>query len=80
MSKIITLRISEDHYEAFKQYAKKENRKISNAIETLALKQLENVQFADGLEMEGILADRDLVTRIGRGVKQAAEKKGRFVE
>ena len=53
MSKTITLRVSEDHYEAFKQYAKRENRKISNAIETLALKQLENVQFADELEMEG---------------------------
>ena len=42
MSKTITLRISEDHYEAFKQYAKTENRKISNAIETLAMKELEN--------------------------------------
>ena len=60
MSKTITLRISEDHYEAFKQYAKKENRKISNAIETLALKQLESAQFVDGPEMEGILADKDL--------------------
>ena len=37
MSKTITLRISEDHYEAFKQYATKENRKISNAIETLCI-------------------------------------------
>ena len=80
MSKTITLRVREDHYEAFKQYAKRENRKISNAIETLALKQLEQVQFADELEMEGILADKDLVTRIGRGVKEAGGKKGRLVE
>ena len=36
MSKTVTLRISEDHYQAFKQYAKNENRKMSNAIETLA--------------------------------------------
>jgi len=80
MSKTITLRISEDHYEAFRQYAKKENRKVSNAIETLALKQLESAQFVDGLEMEGILADRDLIARIGAGAKQAKAKKGRFVE
>ena len=77
MSKTITLRVSEDHYEAFKQYAKKENRKLSNAIETLALKQLEQVQFVDELEMGAILADKDLIARIKEGVKQAREKKGR---
>jgi hypothetical protein len=80
MSKTITLRISEDHYEAFKKYAQMDNRKISNAIETLALKQLENAQFADALEMEGILADADLVSRIERGVRRAKAGKGRFVE
>jgi len=77
MSKTITLRVSEDHYEAFKQYAKKENRKLSNAIETLALKQLDQVQFVDELEMAGILADKDLIARIKEGVKQVREKKGR---
>jgi hypothetical protein len=30
--------------------------------------------------MEGILADKDLVARIVRGVKQAKARKGRFVE
>ena len=80
MSKTITLRISEDHYEAFKKYAQQDNRNISNAIETLALKQLESVQFADGLEMEAILADKDLVARIRAGAKQTGERKGRLVE
>jgi hypothetical protein len=80
MSKTITLRISEEHYEAFKKYARQDNRKLSNAIETLALKELERVQFVDEIEGEGILADKDLVARIGRGVKEAGAKKGRFVE
>jgi len=80
MSKTITLRISEDHYEAFKKYAQTENRKISNAIETLAMRQLENAVFADGFEMEGILADEKLLARIKEGTKQAKERKGRFVE
>lgn len=80
MSKTITLRISEEHYEAFKKYAQKDNRTISNAIETLALKQMESAQFVDGLEMAEILADRDLVARIKVGAKQAKERKGRFVE
>jgi hypothetical protein len=80
MSKTITLRISEDHYEAFKQYARTENRKISNAIETLAMKELEKALFADDFEMEGILADENLLARIKAGTKQAKERKGRFVE
>ena len=78
MPKTITLRISEDHYEAFKKYAKTENRKISNAIETLALKQLEKAQLTEEYEAEGILADEDLMGRIKAGVKQAKDKKGRF--
>ena len=80
MSKTITLRISEDHYEAFKKYAKTENRKISNAIETLAMKELENTLLTDSFETEGILSDENLLERIKSGMKQAKERKGRFVE
>lgn len=80
MSKTITLRVSEDHYEAFKRYAQRENRNISNAIETLALKQIERLSFADDDEMENILADRGLISRIKTGARQAKERKGRFVE
>ena len=80
MSKTITLRISEDHYEAFKKYAQAENRKISNAIETLAMKELENTLFTDSFETEGILSDENLLERVKTGTKQAEERKGRFVE
>jgi predicted CopG family antitoxin len=80
MSKTITLRISEDHYEAFKKYAQRENRKISNAIETLAMKQLDSALFTDEFETAGILSDESLMERIKAGTKQAKAKKGRFVE
>jgi hypothetical protein len=78
MTKTITLRISEAHYQAFKNYAQKENRKISNAIETLALRQLKKANLLEDLETEGILSDEDLMGRIKAGVKQAREGKGRF--
>jgi len=78
MSKTITLRISEDHYQAFKAFAQKENRKIANAIETLALKQLEKAQLTEEYEAEGILSDENLLARIKGGTKQAKERKGRF--
>lgn len=80
MSKTITLRVSEDHYEAFKKYAQTENRKISNAIETLAMKQLENTVFVNDYEMAGIFSDEKLLARIRTGTKQVEEKKGRFVD
>lgn len=79
MSKTITLRISEEHYEAFKKYAQIENRKISNAIETLAMKQLKDAAFTDDLETAEILSDKALLERIKRGTKQAKEGKGRIV-
>ena len=80
MSKTITLRISEDRYEEFKRYARAENRKISNAIETLALKQLERTRYVGSREEGSILADKELVGRIDRGIRQAKAKKGRFVK
>jgi len=78
MSKTITLRISEDRYEAFKRYAKAENRKISNAIETLALKQLERTQYIGSQEEGSILADKELLGRINKGIRQARAGRGRF--
>jgi hypothetical protein len=78
MSKTITLRLSPDHYEVFRQYAAAENRKISNAIETLALKQLERETSVSSQENDRILANKDLMGRIREGIKQAKAKKGRI--
>ena len=47
MSKTITLRISEDNYSLLKAYAKSDNRKLSNAVETLAMRRLEEELFVD---------------------------------
>lgn len=80
MSKTITLRISEDNYNLLKAYAKSENRKLSNALETLAMKRLEEELFVDRFEMDGILADRDLLERLKAGHAQAKKGQGRFVE
>jgi len=80
MSKTITLRISEDNYNLLKAYAKSENRKLSNALETLAMKRLEDELFVDRFEMDGILADRDLLDRLKTGHAQAKKGQVRFVE
>jgi len=79
MPKTITLRLSDEHYEAFASYAQAENRNLANAIETLALKQLEETLFTDAVELDEILANKDLVKRLKAGSGQAMKKQGRFV-
>lgn len=80
MSKTITLRISEDNYSLLKAYAKSDNRKLSNAVETLAMRRLEEELFVDQHEMDAILADQDLLGRLKTGHLQAKKGRGRFVE
>ena len=69
MSKTVTLRLKENVYKIFVEAAQAENRSISNLIETAALYKVREQQFVD-----------DLVARLRQGSKEAAERKGRFIE
>ena len=80
MSKTVTLRLKENVYKIFVEAAQAENRSISNLIETAALHKVREQQFVDDAEMAEILADENLVARLRQGSKEAAERKGRFVE
>ncbi len=80
MSKTVTLRLKEDVYKVFLEAARAENRSISNLIETAALHKVRDLQFVDDAEMAEILSDENLVIRIKRGSKEAADRQGRFVE
>ena len=80
MPKTITLRLKEDVYKIFSEAAQADNRSISNLIETAALKNVREQQFVDDTEMAELLSDEKLLSRIRQGSKEAAERKGRFVE
>ena len=80
MPKTITLRLDDEDFNLFQAYAKAENRTLANAIETLALKQIEVELFADEFEMEEILENKDLLKRLKAGSEQAKRMKGRFVD
>jgi hypothetical protein len=80
MPKTITLRLSDEDYQRFLSFAQADNRPIANAIETLALRQLDEVLFVDPYEMEEIMSDENLRKRLGSGHEQALKRKGRFVE
>ena len=80
MSKTVTLRLKDSVYETFLEAARSENRPLSNLIETAAYAKIQEQQFADDLEMAQIMADQDLIQRIGKGSKDARAMKGNFVE
>ena len=80
MPKTITLRLSDEDFRLFQAFAKAENRTLANAIETLALKQIQEELFADEFEMEEIIKNNALLTRLKTGSAEAKRMKGRFVE
>jgi predicted transcriptional regulator len=80
MPKTITIRLKDDIYRLFAEAARADNRTISNLIETAALNKLREQQFVDDAEMAEIISDNNLLARIRQGSKEAAKRKGRFVE
>jgi len=79
MSKTVTLRLSEPTYERFRTWAERENRPLSNFIETAASRYIETEQFVDEFEMAEIEANPELSRSLKRGIKDAKAGRGRFV-
>ena len=80
MPKTITIRMKDDIYRLFAEAARADNRTISNLIETAALNNVRERQFVDDTEMAEIMSDNNLLARIKQGSKEAAHRKGQFVE
>jgi len=79
MSKTVTLRVSEAVYETFRLMARRDNRPISNFIETAALRYVEECQLADESEMAEIAADADLAASLKRAYEDLEAGRGHFV-
>ena len=80
MTKIVTMRVNEDVLEKFAEYAKIENRSLSNFIETATLKYINEIEYADDFEMKDILGDEDLTAKLKKGSSDAKNRRGHFVE
>jgi predicted CopG family antitoxin len=80
MAKTITLRVSDETYEKLMAAARVEKRSLSNMIEILALKKLDEDIFVDQIEMDEILTNTELMKKLQRGSKQAKARKGSFVK
>lgn len=79
MPKIITLRLSDEVYEEFSTGAKIDNRPISNFIETMALRQIQESSLISLEEMEEIKSNKKLLKKLESGHRDAKSKKGKFV-
>lgn len=79
MSKVVTLRLSEEEYERISAAAKIENRPISNFITTSVIKEIEESYYVDPIEMAQIKSDKNLIGKLKIGHRDAKEMKGRFI-
>jgi uncharacterized protein (DUF1778 family) len=79
MSKVITLRLSEEEYKKIAAAAEIEHRPISNFITTEVMEDIEESYCIDPLEMAQIKSDRKLLKRLEAGHRDAKKMRGRFV-
>jgi len=80
MSKVVTLRLSEEEYKRIAAAAKIEHRPISNFITAKVIKDIEESYYVDPIEMAQIKSDKDLIGKLKIGHRDAKEMKGRFIE
>jgi len=79
MSKTVTLRLDEMVYGKLRSWAKRDNRPLSNFIETAALRFIEEHELVDEFEMAEIEGNEALNKSIKRGLKDVKAGRGRFV-
>jgi predicted transcriptional regulator len=80
MSKTVTLRLSDDVYQLFRQSAESDNRPLSNFIETATRRFIEQSELVDEAEMAEIRGNAALNRKLRRGQADAQAKRGRFVD
>ena len=76
MSKTVTLRLSDQTYERFRTLAERENRPLSNFIETAASRYVETELFVDEFEMQEIQTNIALNRSLTQGVEDAKAGRG----
>ncbi len=78
MSKTVTLRVDDTVYGKLRSWAKRDNRPLSNFIETAALRFIEDHEVVDEFEMAEIEGNKPLNASMKRGLKDAKSGRGRF--
>jgi hypothetical protein len=79
MSRMVTLRLTDDDWRELREAASAENRPLSNMITTAALQRIREERFVDDAEMAEITGNGRLLARMKKGSRQARQRRGRFV-
>jgi predicted transcriptional regulator len=79
MSKTVTLRLDDTVYRLFRGVAERENRPISNFIETAVLRFVQDHETVDEFEMAEIRVNKGLNQSLKRGHQDAKHRRGAFV-
>lgn len=79
MSKTVTLRLDESVYGKLRSWAERDNRALSNFIETAALRFIEEHEVVAEFEMAEIERNKALNSSLKKGLKDAKAGRGRFV-
>lgn len=80
MSKTVTLRLNEATYDLFRTHADRDNRSLSNFIETSALRYVQEHDFVDEFEMAEINSNSSLQKSLKAGLRDAKARKRRLVK
>jgi predicted transcriptional regulator len=79
MSRTVTLRLDDGAYKLFKAIAERENRSLSNYIETAVQRFVEEHETVDEFEMAEIKSNDALGRSLKRGARDAKLRRGKFV-
>ena len=79
MSKTVTLRLDDPVYRLFKSVAERENRPVSNFIETAVMRFVQDHETVDEFEMAEIRGNGELNRSLKRGHQDAKNRRGAFV-
>ncbi|MEK6714222.1 MAG: DUF6290 family protein [Nitrospirota bacterium] len=79
MSKVVTLRLSDEEYQKIAAAAEVDHRPISNFITTEVLKEIEESYYVDPIEMAQIKSDKKLIEKLKAGHGDALKMKGKLV-
>ncbi|MBI5207809.1 MAG: DUF1778 domain-containing protein [Candidatus Firestonebacteria bacterium] len=79
MSRVLTLRVSEEEYKKIFSAAKIENRPVSNFITTIILKEIEETLYISPIEMAQIKSDKKLLEKLKKGHADAGRRNGKLI-
>jgi len=76
--KTLTVRMSDEDYQAILKGAKKDRRTLSNFMLSTTLHALERYYYTPQTETDEIMKDKLLMEGIEKGHKDAVKKRGRY--